>query len=39
MPTINKDAMQAAINTLWAEEATLIRAIATLFSLNQGTLA
>jgi Tc5 transposase DNA-binding domain/helix-turn-helix, Psq domain len=39
MPAINEEAMQAAINALWAGEATSIRAAATLFSINRITLA
>jgi Tc5 transposase DNA-binding domain/helix-turn-helix, Psq domain len=39
MPAINEDAMQAAIDALWAGEAASIRAAATLFGLNRGTLA
>jgi Tc5 transposase DNA-binding domain/helix-turn-helix, Psq domain len=39
MPAINEEAMQAAIDALWAGESTSIRAAATPFGLDRGTLA
>jgi Tc5 transposase DNA-binding domain/helix-turn-helix, Psq domain len=39
MPSINESAIDAAIDALWAGEATSIRAAATLFGLNRATLA